>query len=132
MLLPGRYVETRRHISYQQRCLALKACASLKETTYAITQFNHLIDADADLKLIEVEGQMTYGQLIRQLLPQHLLPMVIPTNKSTTIAESLTRVSVNAGAFTAGPVIESVVECDLWLPNGDIVTCRRDNDCQIW
>lgn len=130
MLPPDHHSKSHRFMAYQQCCTHLQDCTLPNDAKQTLAQFNHLIQADADSMTIEVEGQMTYGQLIRQLWPKQLLPTVIPANKSTTVAEALTAMSVNAGAFSAGPVIESVMECDLWLPNGDILTCRRDNDCR--
>lgn len=109
--------------TYQARCAYLQTLTSPKDINQMLAQFRHVLSFNEPGQAIEVEGQMSYGKLVRHLWSHQLLPAIIPATKSTTVAEAMKRVSVNAGAFMSGPVIDSVIECDVWLPSGEIVTC---------
>lgn len=112
-----------RFTTYQARCAYLQTLTSPKDINQMLAQFRHVLSFNESGEAVEVEGQMSYGKLVQYLWSHQRLPAIIPATKSTTIAEAMTRVNVNAGAFKSGPVIDSVVECDVWLPSGEIVTC---------
>ena len=93
-----------------------------------VTDFNHVLNVDAQTGLIEVEGMATYEQLVAATLPKGLMPAVVPQLKSITIGGAISGIGIESSSFHHGLVHETVYEMDVLLANGDVVTCTAKNE----
>ncbi len=93
-----------------------------------IRQFNHVLSIDVEAMTVEVEGLITYADLVAATAPYHVLPAVVPELKTITVGGALTGIGIESSSFRYGLVHETIVEFDVLLADGEIVTCHADNE----
>ena len=94
----------------------------------SVSDFNHLLEVDSKNLTLTSEGMITYGDLVDASLPHGFIPAVVPQLKSITIGGALAGVGIESTSFRHGLTHESVVEMDVLLPDGSIITCNADNE----
>ena len=88
----------------------------------------HVLDIDTAANRVSVEGMIPYDALLDATLEQDVAPQVVPQLKSITVGGAVAGIGIEATSFRHGLVHETVVEMDVALPDGRIVTCTRDNE----
>jgi FAD/FMN-containing dehydrogenase len=94
----------------------------------ALSDFNHVLSLDEQAKTLEVEGLITYEQVVRFTLAHGLLPTVAPELKHITVGGAIVGIGIESSCFRYGFVHDGLLEADVLLPDGNIVTCRADNE----
>ena len=89
--------------------------------------FSHVIEVDAKSGWVDVEGLCCYEDLVAGTLPHGVMPAVVPQLKTITIGGAAAGVGIEATSFRQGLVHDTLVEMDVLLPHGEIVTCAPDN-----
>lgn len=89
--------------------------------------FNQVIGLDAGTQTLEVEGLATFETIVAHCLPQGRLPLVTPELKHITIGGATVGIGIESTGFRHGFVHDALIEADVLLPGGDIVTCTADN-----
>lgn len=89
---------------------------------------NQVIWVDHLSMIAEVEGFTTYDTLLSATLSFDCLPAVVPKSKFVTIADALSGAMVGPASFRYGMAHETIVEYDVLLQNGQVITCRPDNE----
>jgi FAD/FMN-containing dehydrogenase len=77
---------------------------------------------------IEVEGLATFETIVRHALAHGFLPLVAPELRHITIGGATVGIGIESTCFRYGFVHDSVIEADVLLPSGHIVTARADNE----
>jgi len=90
--------------------------------------FNHVVAIDPDHGWVEAEGMTTYEDLVAATLGRGMLPAVVPELKTITLGGAAAGVGIEASSFRYGLVHESLLELDVLTGNGQVVTCRPDNE----
>jgi FAD/FMN-containing dehydrogenase len=90
--------------------------------------FSHVIEVDRDAGWVDVEGLCTYEDLVAATLPHGVMPAVVPQLKTITVGGAAAGVGIEATSFKQGLVHDTLLEMDVLLPHGDIVTCSPTND----
>jgi FAD/FMN-containing dehydrogenase len=93
-----------------------------------VRDFNHVISIDAKNLVAEVEGMTTYEEFVRVALEHGTLPTVVPELKSITVGGAATGIGIESSSFKFGLVHETILEMDILLSNGTVVTCTPDNE----
>jgi FAD/FMN-containing dehydrogenase len=93
-----------------------------------LTGFNHVLGVDRARMLVDVEGLTSYEDLVAATLDQGLMPAVVPQLKTITIGGAAAGVGIEATSFRHGLVHDTLSEIEVLLPDGEIVTCRPDNE----
>ena len=88
----------------------------------------HVLDVDTAAGRVDVEGMIPYDALLDATLARDVAPCVVPQLKSITLGGAVAGIGIEATSHRHGLVHETVVEMDVALPDGRIVTCTRDND----
>ena len=88
----------------------------------------HVLEVDADAGWTDVEGMIPYDALVDATLPHGVMPRVVPQLKSITVGGAVAGIGIEATSFRHGLVHETVLEMDVALADGRIVTCTRDNE----
>lgn len=104
-----------RHRSQQKRALDVRS-------------FNRVIKIDKENKVAEVEGMITYADLVDATLEYDCLPTVVPELKSITIGGALSGIGIESSSFRYGLVHETIKEIDVLTGSGDIITCHPNNE----
>ena len=83
---------------------------------------------DQDQQTLTTEGMITYADLVDATLEYGFLPMVVPQLKSITIGGAIAGIGIESSSFRYGLPHESVLEMDVLLADGSVVTCTPDNE----
>ena len=93
-----------------------------------LTAFDHVLAVDTEHGWVDVEGLTTYESLVAALLPQHVMPAVVPQLKTITVGGAVAGVGIEATSFRVGLVHHTLLELDVLLPHGEIVSCSPTNE----
>jgi FAD/FMN-containing dehydrogenase len=94
----------------------------------SLGDFNGVIALDSEAGTLEVEGLATFETIVSYTLPRGFLPLVAPELKHITIGGATVGIGIESTCFKYGFVHDSVLEADVLLPNGTVVTCTPDNE----
>lgn len=93
-----------------------------------LTAFNQVINVDPVNLIAEVEGLMTFEELVAQTLKYHCLPQVIPELKSITVGGAIAGLAAESSSFKFGLVHETVTEMEVLLSHGQVICCSPNNE----
>ena len=93
-----------------------------------VRDFNNVLRVDRDAGTIDVEGMTPYAALVEESLKYGMLPTVVPQLKSITIGGAATGCGIESSSFRYGLVHETVLELEVLLPDGRVVTCTPTNE----
>lgn len=94
----------------------------------SLSEFDGVIHLDAGRRQLDVEGLATQETIVAHCLPQGLLPLVTPELRHITIGGATVGIGIESSGFRHGFVHDALVEADVLLPGGEVVTCSRDNE----
>jgi FAD/FMN-containing dehydrogenase len=77
---------------------------------------------------VESEGMVTYEALVDACLPHGVMPAVVPQLKTITLGGAVAGVGIESSSHRQGLVHDTVLEIDVLLGDGRIVTAARDNE----
>jgi FAD/FMN-containing dehydrogenase len=92
-----------------------------------LSALRHVVDIDVAHGWVDVEGSMTYEDLVTATLPHGVMPAVVPQLKTITVGGAAAGVGIEATSFAHGLVHHTMLEIDVLLASGDTVTCTPDN-----
>ncbi len=90
-------------------------------------EFDHVLEVDARAGWLDAEGLATYEALVDATLPHGVMPAVVPQLKTITIGGAAAGVGIEATSFREGLVHDTLLEIEVLLPGGDVVTAAPDN-----
>ena len=93
-----------------------------------LSGFNHLLEINSAEGWVDVEGLTTYQELVKQMLKHNVMPTVVPQLKSITIGGAVSGLGLEASSFKYGLVHEGIIEVDVLLADGRVVTATPDNE----
>lgn len=93
-----------------------------------VRDFNQVLAVDASAGWIEAEGMTPYEDLVDAALAHGVMPTVVPELKSITIGGAAAGVGVESSSFKYGLMHETLLEMDVLLADGSVVTCTPDNE----
>jgi FAD/FMN-containing dehydrogenase len=96
--------------------------------TLSLGHFNQVIAIDRDAQTLDVEGLATFERIVAHCLPHGFLLPVTPELKHITIGGATVGIGIESTCFRHGFVHDALLEAEVLLPGGDIVTCAADNE----
>ncbi|SFQ59021.1 FAD/FMN-containing dehydrogenase [Amycolatopsis arida] len=93
-----------------------------------VSGFRHVLDVDPVARTADVEGMVTYEQLVDATLPHGLMPLVVPQLKTITLGGAVTGLGIESSSFRNGMPHESVLELELLTGDGRIVVARPEGE----
>ncbi|MBB1031406.1 FAD-binding oxidoreductase [Dietzia sp. SLG310A2-38A2] len=90
------------------------------------TGLTRVVSVDPDARTVDVQGMCTYEDLVDATLPYGLMPYVVPQLKTITLGGAVTGLGIESSSFRLGLPHESVLEMDVLIGTGEIVTARPD------
>lgn len=94
--------------------------------------FRGVFDVDHEARTARVGGLTTYEELVDALLPERLVPLVVPQLRTITIGGAVTGLGIEASSFRNGLPHESVLEMRVLTGGadgrGEVVTATSDNE----
>jgi FAD/FMN-containing dehydrogenase len=89
--------------------------------------FTHVLEVNAREGWVDVEGLVSYEALVDATLAHGVMPQVVPQLKTITAGGAVSGVGIEATSFRHGLVHDTLIEADVLLASGEVVTCRPDN-----
>jgi FAD/FMN-containing dehydrogenase len=77
---------------------------------------------------VEAEGMITYEDLTRECLAHGVMPAVVPQLKTITLGGAVAGVGIESSSHRYGLVHDTMLELDVLLADGRIVTCTPANE----
>jgi FAD/FMN-containing dehydrogenase len=102
--------------------------ASAKHPGLDVSGFTHVLRVDPETLTADVEGMVTYEQLVDATLPHGLMPLVVPQLKTITLGGAVTGLGIESSSFRNGMPHESVLELEVLTGDGGIVVATPDNE----
>ena len=93
-----------------------------------LKDFNHVLSIDAQNQILEAEGLATYETIVAHCILHGLLPTVTPELKHITLGGAIVGIGIESTCHSRGFVHDGLIEADVLLPGGDVITCRADNE----
>ena len=90
--------------------------------------FNHVLRVDRDRGWVDAEAMISYQELAAATLACGAMPAVVPQLKTITLGGAVAGVGIEATSFRHGLVHETVLELEVLLGDGSIVTATPDNE----
>lgn len=137
------YLQKKKTLIKQLSALEGDAALSLKKTTsnlfrnrsstnrkIDVRRFNQVIDVHAQAEYVDVEGMATYETIVAETLKHGVMPTVVPELKTITLGGALSGIGIESSSFRYGLVHETVLEFDVLLGDGRVITCSPTNEHQ--
>ena len=87
-----------------------------------------MLAVDPQAGWVEAEGMVTYEALTAACLKHGVMPAVVPQLKTITLGGAVAGVGIESSSHRYGLVHDTVLELDVLLGDGRVVTCTRDNE----
>jgi FAD/FMN-containing dehydrogenase len=87
-----------------------------------------VIEVDSAAGWVDTEGLVSYEALVAATLAHGVMPCVVPQLKTITAGGAVAGVGIEATSFRHGLVHDTLIEADVLLASGELVTCRPDNE----
>jgi FAD/FMN-containing dehydrogenase len=87
----------------------------------------HVLEVDPRAGWVETEGLVDYESLADATLACGTMPAVVPQLKSITAGGAVAGVGIEATSFRQGLVHDTLLEADVLLADGRVLTCTPDN-----
>lgn len=93
-----------------------------------VRDFNSVLEVNVQEGWVETEAMITYEKLADVTLLHGVLPAVVPELKTITVGGAVSGTGLESSSFRFGFVHETVLEMDVLLADGRVVTARPDNE----
>eukprot|EP00483_Globobulimina_turgida_P002926 UN02931 len=97
-----------------------------KKNRLNFNTLKNVICINIDENYADVEGSITFDTFAYQLLKYGYIPTVVPELKSITVGGAIVGGGIESSSFKYGLVHESMIECDVLLANGNMITCNNN------
>ena len=94
----------------------------------SLVDFNHILQLDKKAQTLTVEGLATMEQIVDATLPHGFLPLITPELKHITIGGATVGIGIESTGYRHGFVHDMLLEADVLLSDGRVITCTADNE----
>jgi FAD/FMN-containing dehydrogenase len=91
-----------------------------------VRHFNEVLSIEN--QAVEAEGMIPYEDLVRGCLARGVMPSVVPQLKTITLGGAVAGVGIESSSHRHGLVHDGMLELDVLLGDGSVVTCTADNE----
>jgi FAD/FMN-containing dehydrogenase len=89
-----------------------------------LSSFNRVLGVDPASRTLQVEGLATFEAIVEQTLPHALVPLITPELKHITVGGAIVGIGIESNCYRHGFVHDGMLEAEVLLPDGRIVTCN--------
>ncbi len=125
----GRVAFVRQGVSHKVPNANVKHNDAYKVT---VGKMDRILIIDPERKICVAESGVTFSDLVKATLPHNLAPYTVPELKTITIGGAVAGSSVESMSFRFGNFHDSCLEYEMITGNGEIITCSREKDPEIF
>jgi len=93
-----------------------------------VRSFNQVLAVDAAAGWVDAEGMIPYEDLTRECLAHGVMPAVVPQLKTITLGGAVAGVGIESSSHRCGLVHDTMLELDVLLGDGRVVSCTASNE----
>lgn len=93
-----------------------------------LSGFNRVLRVDTDGKTVDVEGLTTFESVVDRTLAHGLAPLITPELKHITVGGAIVGIGIESDCYRHGFVHDGLIEAEVLLADGRIVTCTANNE----
>lgn len=93
-----------------------------------LRDFNKPLHIDVKKQTLEVQGLTTFEQIVDFTLTHGLVPLVTPELKRITIGGAIVGIGIETNSYRFGFVHDGLLEADVLLPDGRVITCAPSGE----
>jgi FAD/FMN-containing dehydrogenase len=97
-----------------------------------LSAFNGVLRVDAARRTLEVEGLATFEAIVDHTLPHGLAPLITPELKHITVGGAIVGIGIESNCYRHGFVHDGLLEAEVLLPDGRIVTCSAQREPDLF
>ncbi len=97
-----------------------------------VRDFNKVLEVNVAGGWAEVEGMATYEDFVAETLRYGAMPAVVPQLKTITVGGAVSGIGIEATSFRYGLVHETVTQMEILLATGQIVTCSKTKNSDLF
>lgn len=97
-----------------------------------MTSFNNIVSWDSEVGVMVTEPGVSLQEILRVTLPDNWVLAVVPGTRLPTIGGCIANNVHGKNSFKEGNFGDWVIEFDLMLSSGDIITCSRKNNSELF
>lgn len=103
-----------------------------KDKKFEIPGLTEIIEIDPKKKTCIAESGISFDKLLRETLKYGLVPKCVPELKGITIGGAVTGCSVESMSYKFGGFHDSCLEYEVISGTGDVITCSREKNSQLF
>ena len=100
--------------------------------TLDLTFLDKVIDIDKENKIVQVEGLITFYDLLDYTLQYSLIPLIVPELISITVGGVISGQGIESSSFKYGLVHDMVKEMEILTADGKIITVSKDQNADLF
>jgi FAD/FMN-containing dehydrogenase len=93
-----------------------------------VRAFCDVLRVDAKAGWVDAEGMVTYEALVGECLREGVMPAVVPQLKTITLGGAVAGVGIESSSHRHGLVHDTMLELEVLLADGSVVTCTAENE----
>ena len=98
----------------------------------AMKSLNKILSVDKDALTVDVEGGVSWRDLVHHLERFDLVPRVLTNNLNVTVGGTISIAGIGVASFKHGTQGDNVAEMDVVTGAGDTVTCGPDRNSDLF
>ncbi len=106
--------------------------SALNKRMVQYQRLNEPINFNPETGIAHMNADVLIGDLIDHILPFGWFPPVVPGTKFVTIGGAIAADIHGKNHHLKGCISQHIISFDLLLPNGDIITCTRQNNANLF
>ncbi|NIR46734.1 MAG: FAD-binding oxidoreductase [Gemmatimonadetes bacterium] len=101
-------------------------------TTILMERIDRYVDFDPSAGVVECEAGVTIDDLVRHFVPRGFFPPVVPGTKHVTMGGAIASDIHGKNHHKDGSLARHLLDFELLTASGDIVTCSRDENPDLF
>jgi cytokinin dehydrogenase len=98
----------------------------------SMASMRRILPVDRAASTVDVEAGVVWRDLVRHLTPDQLVPPVLTNNLSVTVGGTLSIAGIGVASFRYGTQGDNVRELDVVTGTGNLVTCDRKRNADLF
>jgi FAD/FMN-containing dehydrogenase len=102
--------------------------ADTKEARLDLSSFCHVIEVNTEEGWCDLEGPTTFETFVAETAKHGWMPLVVPELKTITVGGSIVGIGIESSSFKHGFVHEGLLEADILVASGKVITASPTNE----
>lgn len=94
--------------------------------------FDQILEIDTRNRTCTAQAGVTFNELVKETLKHGLVPYTVPELKTITIGGAVSGCSVESMSYQYGGFHDSCLEYELITANGEVLTCSRGQNSELF